>query len=242
MGKEIIAIVPSAGLGKRFNASIKKTFADLEGIPLLIHTLKRLSSEGLITEIIPVLGKDDIGHGYQMVENFGLGKIKLIASGGKERQDSVFNALNLLKENGAPLDSIILIHDGVRPFIPEGLVEKLIGGLNNSDGVVPGLPVKETLKEVSSDGTVTSTVNREKLWSIQTPQAFTFSVIKRAYDAAYAAGFYATDDAALVERIGGRVKIIPGSPYNIKVTTPEDMGMVEHIITKISERERRNQK
>jgi len=232
MGKETIAIVPSAGLGKRFNASIKKTFADLGGIPLLIHTLKRLSSEDLITEIIPVLGKDDIGHAYQMVENFGLEKIERIVPGGKERQDSIFNALNLLKGNGTSPDSLILIHDGVRPFIPDGLVERLISELKHFEGVIPGLPVKETLKEVSADGMVVSTINREKLWSIQTPQAFTFSAITRAYAAAYTDGFYATDDAALVERIGGSVKIVRGSPYNIKVTTPEDMEMVEWILKK----------
>ncbi|MBI5740418.1 MAG: 2-C-methyl-D-erythritol 4-phosphate cytidylyltransferase [Nitrospirae bacterium] len=230
MEKKIIAVVPSAGLGKRFNASFKKTFADLEGIPLLIHTLKGLSSEELITEIVPVLGKDDVGLGYQMVENFGLEKIERIAPGGKERQDSIYNALNLLKENGTSPDSIILIHDGVRPFIPEGLIKNLITEVQTSDGVIPGLPVKETLKEVSADGMIVSTVNREKLWSIQTPQAFTFGVIRKAYDAAYAEGHYATDDAALVERTGGRVKIIPGSPYNIKVTTPEDLEMVEWII------------
>ncbi|RJQ17915.1 MAG: 2-C-methyl-D-erythritol 4-phosphate cytidylyltransferase [Nitrospiraceae bacterium] len=237
MSKKIIAIVPSAGLGKRFDPHIRKTFADLGGTPLLVHTLKRLSSEYLITEIIPVLGKDDVGKGYLMVENFGLKKIKLIAPGGKERQDSIFNALNLLEENGTSTASIILIHDGVRPFIPEGLVERLIGELKNFDGVVPGLPVKETLKEVDAGGAVISTVNRERFRSVQTPQAFSFGSIKKAYDAAYAEGFYATDDAALVERMGGRVKIIPGSPLNIKVTTPEDMELVVNLLKMRESRE-----
>jgi 2-C-methyl-D-erythritol 4-phosphate cytidylyltransferase len=125
-----------------------------------------------------------------------------------------------------------LIHDGVRPFIPEGLIEKLIEELKNYDGAIPGLPVKETLKEAALDGTVISTVDRERFWTVQTPQAFYFDTIKKAYDAAYTKGFYATDDAALVERLGGRVKIVTGSPLNIKVTTPEDRDMVEHLLAK----------
>lgn len=232
MNKKVIAIVPSAGLGKRFNSSIKKTFFNLSGAPLLIHTLKRLCREEAVTEVIPVLMKEDIESVFQMVKEHNLNKVKQIATGGPERQDSIYNALKLLEDNKTAPDSIILIHDGVRPFIPEGLIETLISELTNFDGVIPGLPVKETLKEVSPDGTVKSTVNREKLWSIQTPQAFSFGIIKEAYDAAYAKGFYATDDAAHVEKIGRKVKIITGSPFNIKVTTPEDIELVEWIMKK----------
>ncbi|MBI5098388.1 MAG: 2-C-methyl-D-erythritol 4-phosphate cytidylyltransferase [Nitrospirae bacterium] len=232
MKNKIIAIVPAAGLGKRFNASIKKTFVNLKGVPLLIHTLKRLCEEKFITEVIPVLLEEDIDNGFQMVKKYNMKKIKRIAAGGKERQDSIYNALKLLEKNGTGTDGIVLIHDGVRPFIPKGLIENLIAELKNADGAIPGIPVKETLKEAAADGTVVSTMNREKFWAVQTPQAFFFRVIKKAYDTAYAEGFYATDDAALIERIGGRVKIIPGSPYNIKVTTPEDMEMVEWILGK----------
>jgi len=232
MKNRIIAIVPAAGLGKRFNASIKKTFVNLKGVPLLIHTLKRLCEEKFITEVIPVLMEEDIDNGFQMVKKYNLKKIKRIAAGGKERQDSIYNALKLLEKNGTGTDSIVLIHDGVRPFIPKGLIENLIAELKNADGVIPGIPVKETLKEAAADGIVINTVNREKLWSVHTPQAFFFNIIKKAYDTAYTEGFYATDDASLIERIGGRVKIIPDSPYNIKVTMPEDMDMLEWILGK----------
>lgn len=231
MKNRIIAIVPAAGLGKRFNASIKKTFVNLKGVPLLIHTLKRLCEEKFITEVIPVLMEEDIDNGFQMVKKYNLKKIKRIAAGGKERQDSIYNALKLLEKNGTGTDSIVLIHDGVRPFIPKGLIENLIAELKNADGVIPGIPVKETLKEAAADGIVINTVNREKLWSVHTPQAFFFNIIKKAYDTAYTEGFYATDDASLIERIGGRVKIIPDSPYNIKVTMPEDMDMLEWILS-----------
>jgi 2-C-methyl-D-erythritol 4-phosphate cytidylyltransferase len=228
--KKIIAIVPAAGLGRRFDVKIRKTFAAVRGVPLLVYTLKRLAEEEAITEIIPVLAEQDIENGFQLVKTYHLEKIKRIARGGEERQDSINNALKLLEQNGTDPDSIILIHDGVRPFIPEGLIPSLISELRSFDGVIPGIPVKETLKEVAPDSTVVSTVNRERFRSVQTPQSFTFGMIRKAYDAAYAQGLYATDDAALVERMGGIVKIIGGSPFNIKVTTPEDMDMVEWIL------------
>ncbi|RJQ51042.1 MAG: 2-C-methyl-D-erythritol 4-phosphate cytidylyltransferase [Nitrospiraceae bacterium] len=232
MWGKIIAIVPAAGLGRRFDAKIKKTFVAVHGMPLLVHTLKRLAGEEVISEIIPVLGEQDAGNGFQLLKEHRLEKIKRIAPGGKERQDSINNALKLLEGDRTAPDSIILIHDGVRPFIPPGLIASLSGWLKNFDGVIPGIPLKETLKEIASDGSVLSTVNRERFRSIQTPQAFTFKVLKNAYDAAFAEGFYATDDAALVERTGGKVKIVPGSPYNIKVTTPEDLEMMEWILGK----------
>jgi len=232
MKKKVIAIVPAAGLGKRFNASAKKTFININGIPLFIHTLKRLCDEEAVTEIIPVLKDEDIENGFELVKKYNLDKIVRIAPGGKERQDSIYNALYLVENKNRPSpEDIILIHDGVRPFIPTGLIANLIAELKNADGAIPGVSVKETLKAAAADGTVVSTMNREKFWAVQTPQAFFFNIIQKAYDTAYADGFYATDDAALVERIKGKVKIIPGSPFNIKVTTPEDMELVEWILS-----------
>ncbi len=244
METKIIAIVPAAGLGKRFDISIKKPFVNLRGIPLLIHALKRLHDVRSITEIIPVLMEEDIEKGIEIVDAHKLHKIKRIVPGGRERQDSVYNALRLLDVGTGRFreEDLILIHDGVRPIISTKLVEKLVEEINRStfkkcsikgvDGVAPGIPVKETLKEVTSDGMVVSTVKREKFWTIQTPQIFPLKVIKKAYDRAYKDGFYATDDASLVERIGGKVKIIAGSPLNIKITTPEDLEIVEHLLTK----------
>jgi 2-C-methyl-D-erythritol 4-phosphate cytidylyltransferase len=100
------------------------------------------------------------------------------------------------------------------------------------DGAAPGVPAKETLKTVDEKNIITSTVDREKIRAIQTPQVFTFNVLKKAYEKAFADGFYGTDDATLVERLGGKVKIIPGSTMNIKVTTPEDLHLVQYIIEK----------
>ena len=234
MKKKIIAIVPAAGLGTRFNKSIRKTFAEVNGVPLLIHTLKRLHSEDSITEIIPALGQQDIEKGLKMVAEYKLNRIKRIVPGGRERQDSIYNALKVLEETESVScgDNLILIHDGARPIIPDGTIGKLLKGINGVDGVAPGVPAKDTLKEVSVDGIVVSTKKRDNIRAIQTPQVFTYRVIKEAYETAYAEGFYATDDAALVERTGGKIRIIKGSPLNIKVTTMEDLEMVEYILKK----------
>ncbi|MEE8328387.1 MAG: 2-C-methyl-D-erythritol 4-phosphate cytidylyltransferase [Thermodesulfovibrionia bacterium] len=236
MRTKAVAIVPAAGLGKRFGTSARKPFAKVAGVPLLIYSLKRFQEEKSIEEIIPVLRKEDIKIVLELIENNGLNKINQIATGGKERQDSVHNALRLIND-----DCLILIHDGVRPLVSAGLIERLLQEMkgpesarNEIDGVVPGLPMKETLKEVDTEDLVLSTVQRDKFLAIQTPQVFPSEVIKKAYDVAFRDGFHATDDSALVERTGGRVRVIMGDPFNIKVTTPEDMDMVEYILKKIN--------
>ena len=236
MEKKIVVIVPAAGLGKRFGTSARKAFVPLDGIPLLAHTLKRLNREPLITDIIPVLRGQDTKTGLEIAEDHKLDKVRWIAAGGPERQDSIYNGLMLLEKMGGGIspDTLILVHDGARPVIPKGTIHRLISAseVEGIDGAAPGVPAKETLKSVDQDGIITSTVDREKIRAIQTPQLFPFSLLKKAYEQAFKDGFYGTDDAALVERIGGKIKIIPGSPLNIKVTTPEDLHLVEYIIAK----------
>ncbi len=174
-----------------------------------------------------MLAEEDAEKGFDLFRSHGLGKIKRIAPGGKERQDSVYNALRMVRD-----EELIMIHDGVRPFFSNELIKKLIMEStidSNIDGVVPGMPMKETLKEVAEDGVVVSTINRERFRSIQTPQVFRFDIIIKAYEDAYKKGVYATDDSALVERIGGKVKVILGEPFNIKITTPEDREIAEYL-------------
>jgi 2-C-methyl-D-erythritol 4-phosphate cytidylyltransferase len=230
----IFAIVPAAGLGRRFDASRRKTFVDLNEVPLLIHTLWRLHTEEAVTEIMPVLREQDIESGTGMIRNYQFSKIKSVVQGGRERQDSINNALTFLQDERSESlkDSLILIHDGVRPVIPQGTIEALVRSVQDADGAVPGIPPKDTLKKVGNESVVISTINRDEIRAIQTPQLFPFSVIKKAYELAYRDNFYATDDAALVERMGGTVKVIEGSPSNIKITTPDDLAMVEYILNK----------
>ena len=224
---KLIAIVPAAGLGKRFDSSVKKTMVMVKGFPLLIHTLMRLHKSKLVSEIIPVINEEDMEEWIGIIEGSKISKIKKIVPGGKYRHDSVFNALRLLKE-----EDLVLIHDGVRPVFPVQLIDRLVNGNKGFDGIAPGLPVRETIKTVGPDGIVVTTANRDKFWTVQTPQVFPFKALKKAYESAFAEGFYATDDAALVERLGGKVKIIEGSPFNIKVTTREDLDIVEYLLDK----------
>jgi 2-C-methyl-D-erythritol 4-phosphate cytidylyltransferase len=231
---KVVAIVPASGIGKRFGHGTHKTFFNFNGKPLIIWALETLESVEEIVEIIPVLKIDDMEKGTKLFEEYGLSKIKKISPGGKERQDSVYNGLKLIKDE----NSIILIHDGVRPLVERFLVEEIIRQMllilqnkERYDGVILGVPLKDTIKE-SENGLVKKTLKRDSLWAIQTPQIFPYNTIISAYKKAMEERFYSTDDAGLVERYGGMVKIIMGSYRNIKITTPEDLAIAENFCQK----------
>jgi len=237
MDYRVVALVPSAGLGRRFGPHRNKPFQNLMGKPLLLWSLQTLESVDEVTEIIPVLRDEDMGKGVEIFDTYGLSKIRRIAPGGKERQDSVYNGLRAVEDK----ECIVLIHDGVRPLIEKDLIQKTIkeceGGLKDYDGVVLGIPPKDTIKEVQSSKfkvqneiIVKKTLNRNVLWAIQTPQVFPYRTILTAYEKAMGEGFYSTDDSALVERYGGKVKVITGSYRNIKITTPEDISIAEALL------------
>ncbi len=235
---KVIAIVPAAGMGKRFGPGTKKPFQNLSGKPLIVWSLEALESVHEIEETIPVLMKEDMEYGQRVFEEYGLRKVKMIAPGGKERQDSVYNGLRLVDDK----KSIVLIHDGVRPLIDKVLIEKAIMELHAShgtsvkegesfDGVVLGVPVKDTIKELEA-GFIKKTLKRESLWAIQTPQIFPLGKILDAYEKAAKENFYSTDDSALLERYGGKVKVVAGSYRNIKITTPEDLEIAEFLLNR----------
>jgi 2-C-methyl-D-erythritol 4-phosphate cytidylyltransferase len=244
--KKVIAIVPAAGIGKRFGEGRNKTFQELRGKHLLIWALEVLDSVDEIKEIIPVLKEEHLEKGLEIIERSGISKVRRIAPGGKERQDSVFNGLSLI--NNKP--DAVLIHDGARPLIEKKIVEEAIqkllippppplvkGGKGGFDGVIVGVPVKDTIKkvssfkfQVSSEIFVQKTLDRKSLWAIQTPQVFKYPSLMKAYKKAMSEGFYSTDDSAIVERYGGRIKVIMGSYENIKITTPEDLDIAEMFL------------
>ncbi len=222
MKGRIIAIVPSAGMGKRFGEGRNKTFAALGGRPLVLWPLETLNSMPEVKEIIPVIKEADMEYTLDLLEKSAIPKVKRIAPGGKERQDSVYHGLNLVDDRKC----IVLVHDGARPLIEPSVISSAARQLKDCDGVVVGVPVKDTIKE-AVDGEVTRTLNREKLWAVQTPQIFHFETIYGAYSKAAKESFYSTDDSALVEKYGGKVKVVMGSYMNIKVTTPEDLMIAE---------------
>lgn len=222
MKQKVVAIVPAAGLGKRFGEGTNKPFASLGNKPLLIWAVKTFQEMPEVEEIIPVVKEADMELCSRLFRQYSITKIRQIAPGGLERQDSVLNGLRFISDR----ESVIIIHDGVRPFADRSIVINALQQLTDCDGVVVGVPLKDTVKEVRG-GFVLSTPKRDLLWAVQTPQIFNFQALYSAYEKAIADSFYTTDDSALVERNGGIVKVIPGSYMNIKVTTPEDLLVAE---------------
>jgi len=222
MKEPVVAIVPAAGIGERFGRDTNKPFATLGDKPLIIWTVATLQNLPEITEIIPVVKETDIKLCSRLFEEYAITKIKRVAPGGRERQDSVFHGLNLIRHR----KSVVLVHDAVRPLIEPSLIQSALQQLNGCDGVVVGVPLKDTVKEVR-DGIVRNTPKRDLLWAAQTPQIFPYQVLYDAYEKAMADSFYTTDDSALVEMNGGVIKMVQGSYANIKVTTPEDLLIAE---------------
>lgn len=222
MSNKVTAVIPAAGLGKRFGDVANKQFLMLRGKPLLIWALEAFEALPEIYEIIPVLKDGDMESGIRMLEEYGISKVRRIAPGGKERQDSVFHGLKIVDNK----KGVVLVHDAARPLIESSLVANAIAKLKDCEGVVVGVPVKDTIKEVE-DGEVKHTLRRDRLWSVQTPQVFRYETIYQAYERATKESFYSTDDSALVEKYGGRIRVVMGSYKNIKITTPEDLKMAE---------------
>ncbi len=225
MKESIVVIVPAAGLGTRFSPGTNKPFHALLGKPLIVWSLEIFETLHEIEEIIPVLKESDLQTGIEIFERYNLSKVKRIAPGGKERQDSVYNGLKLVKGRA----DMVLIHDGARPLVDGSMVKTALNALSSFDGVIAGVPVKDTIKEVQ-DSVVKRTLKRETLWAIQTPQLFLYASLMKAYDAAMEENFYSTDDAALLERNGGKIRVIMGSYSNIKVTTPEDIPIAGQLL------------
>ncbi len=223
-----VAIIPAAGSSKRMQNNVSKQYLLLDGVPVLARTLKIFQRSPGIDEIFLVVPGTDIDYAHEhIVERYAISKVSNILAGGKERQDSVRNGIDAL---GGDHD-IVVIHDGVRPFISEELVHEAIQEASRARAVTVGVPVKDTVKSVDRHGIVVSTLDRNHLWLTQTPQAFERDVIKKAYEAAYRDNYYGTDDASLVERIGIKVMMIRGSYDNIKITTKDDI-MLAEILTR----------
>jgi 2-C-methyl-D-erythritol 2,4-cyclodiphosphate synthase/2-C-methyl-D-erythritol 4-phosphate cytidylyltransferase len=190
------------------------------GKPILAHTLSVFESCEAVAEIIIITGERDIETAGDLVGRFGFAKVSHIIAGGAHRQDSVRNGLAK-----ASLD-IIAIHDAARPMVTPDIIERSIEKAAEMGACIAAVPVIDTIKS-ASDEVVAATVDRSSLYSVQTPQTFRVELLRRAYEQAYADGFYATDDAALVERLGEKVAIVPGSYENIKITTPSDLAIAE---------------
>ena len=221
------AVIVSAGKGHRFMEGRKKQFHLLAEKPILAHTLDKFETCPLIHSIFLVVGQEDMGYCMkEIIEKYKYRKISQIIPGGKQRQDSVKNGIDALPEGV----DVVVIHDGVRPLVTREMIEESIRSAIRFQAVIFAMPVKETIKMAHPDGTVIKTLDRESLWQVQTPQTFQVNLIKEAYHRAIEDGFVGTDDASLVERMGIKVHILPGSYTNIKITTPEDLVLANLFI------------
>jgi len=219
-------IIPAAGQGKRMGAGKNKLLLELNNVPVLIHTLKVFEEDEWCEGIILVIHPQDKEEFTLLLKEHNVKKVLALVHGGKERQDSIYNALKTVKTEG-----IILVHDAARPFIQKDQIHRLLNTAQKTDAAIIGVPAKDTMKTVR-DNVVKATVERSSLWVVQTPQAFRFSLLYRAYEQAAMDGFVGTDDSSLVERISHPVTMVEGDYDNIKLTTQEDLFFAHAILQK----------
>jgi 2-C-methyl-D-erythritol 4-phosphate cytidylyltransferase len=225
---KVIALIPAAGMGKRMAAGINKQYLQLNGTPIVAHSIAVFEQSPLVDEIYVISPEEEIPYCREhVIEAFGFVKVRAIVPGGSERQYSVLNGLRAIDSPAD--DDVILIHDGVRPFVTGEIIEQSIAVALESDGVLVAVPAKDTIKVVV-DGFICETPPRETLWQAQTPQSFRYGIIRAAHEQAAADGYLGTDDASLIERSGGKVRVVMGNYRNIKITTPEDLVLAEAFL------------
>jgi 2-C-methyl-D-erythritol 4-phosphate cytidylyltransferase len=219
-------IIPAAGQGKRMGAGRNKLYLTLEGIPVLIHTLRVFEEDEQCEGIILSIHQNDEQGFKELLKEYRIRKVTDLVYGGKERQDSVFNGVKTINTDG-----IVLVHDAARPFVKKETIHELSKAAETDGAAIAAVPVKDTIKK-AANLQVTETIERSSLWAVQTPQAFRVSVLLNAHERAVVDKFTGTDDASLVERLSHKVVIIEGDYDNIKLTTPEDVYFAEAIIKK----------
>ena len=222
-----IAIIVAGGKGKRMHSKINKLFLLLNNEPIVFHTIKKFQESKNISRIILVVNPEDRKKYESIVRKNNFNKVKKIADGGIQRQDSAYNGIKCIDK--ANDEDIILIHNAANPFVDECLINEIINAAKKYGASVAGFPAKDTIKVVEN-GFVKQTINRENLLQTQTPQAMKYFLAKKAYEIAYKNSFYGTDDASLVEKIGGTVKVVFCDRKNIKITEPYDLTYANKLV------------
>lgn len=234
---KVFVIIPAAGLGTRMSApagglkSKSKQFFELQGTPILVHTLRKFDECDRVNEIVVALRANEKAGFEATTAQEHFRKPIRVVEGGEHRQDSVANALRSLN---AADDDIVLVHDAVRPFVHQETILGVIEGVSKYGAAIAGIPAIDTVKQVdrTADGAVViATVPREKMVLAQTPQGFGVGLIRKSFAEATTDGFVGTDEASLIERSGGTVHVVMGSPRNIKITTPADLDLAELYIS-----------
>ena len=228
----ITAILPAAGLGTRMGVETPKQFLELGGEPLVIFTLRRLAACAAITDFILATRPDELSFLEDRVSKARIGRPARVVHGGETRQQSVANALAQV----APETEIVMVHDAVRPFVTVEQIERLIAEARERGAAILGIPAIDTVKEVKRErlpedvARITGTIPRERIVLAQTPQAFRYALLREAFARAEQDGVTASDEAALVERIGQDVYVVLGSERNLKITRPADMDLARFYL------------
>jgi 2-C-methyl-D-erythritol 4-phosphate cytidylyltransferase len=229
---KIAAIVPAAGLGTRMGADQLKQFLELDGMPLIIFTLRRLAACAAITDFFIATRADDVVFLEDKVAKAALGRPARVIHGGDTRQQSVANALAQVD----PATEIVLVHDAVRPFVTLEQIERLIAEVRSRGAAILGIPAIDTVKEVKRASLpqdvalISATIPRERIVLAQTPQVFSYTLLRDAFRKAQEDGATASDEAALVERLGHDVFVVLGSERNLKITRPADMDLARFYL------------
>lgn len=222
------AIIVSAGRGVRMNVATPKQYLPLQGKPVLCHTLLAFDHCPEVDKIVLMVPPTDIQYCREtLLAGLHIETPVEVLAGGIRRQDSVFNGIQSIDEH----DGIVVIHDGVRPLIRPEMISRCIGNARASGACILGIPLQDTIKSVGDDRLIQKTIEREGVWIAQTPQAFRYRLIREAHESAARSDFEATDDAALVERIGFPVSILQGTGKNLKITTTEDLIIADAILS-----------
>src|SRR5271155_4437730 len=228
----IAAIIPAAGLGTRMGTDTPKQFLELDGMPLVIYTLRRLAACASITDFFISTRADDIVFLQDKVAKAGLGRPARVIHGGDTRQQSVANAMAQVD----PATEIVLVHDAVRPFVTAEQVDRVIAEARGRGAAILGIPAIDTVKEVKRASLpqdvalISATIPRERIVLAQTPQAFSYALLRDAFKKAQQDDVTASDEAALVERLGHDVFVVLGSGRNIKITRPGDMALASFYL------------
>lgn len=217
-------MMPAAGSGQRMGAGYNKLFLKLDDKPILAHTLNVFEGDPTCEGIILAVKPDERNAIQSMLEQYSITKVKAIVDGGGERQNSV--AACIQAYNG---DGIVLVHDAARPFIRRSVINELVKIAAEHGAAIAGVRAKDTMKFASA-GVVKETVDRDKLWIIQTPQAFRYALLQEASTKAESEGFLGTDESMLIERLGHPVRIVESAYDNVKMTTQEDLVFGEILL------------
>lgn len=224
--KDNVALIVAGGKGRRMGAKVSKQFIEIEEKPILYYTLMRFEKCKNIDYVVLVLPKEEIDFSIEnIIEKYNFKKVRHIVSGGKERQDSVYNGLRVIGHC-----NVVLIHDGARPFVEDRIIEEGIINAEKHGATACGVRPKDTIKVIDSYGFSSNTLNREELFCVQTPQCFKFETILKAHEYIKDNCLNVTDDTRAVELIGYKVFLYEGSYNNIKITTPEDLVFAKNIM------------